>query len=205
MPLFYSHTIDQNTRLAIWHIIEDEAFFLEKVPVRRDITHPHKRLQHLAGRYLLQNLFPDFPIHLIQIADTRKPYLKSESHHFSISHCGNYAAAIVSTVKRVGIDIEQHSERIYKVQHKFLNDEELAMEQAIGVVYPTLIWSVKEAMYKWYSLGEMDFQKHLQVKKIVPKTTNAGRVEAMLCKDKPLPLQLPYLIWNDLVITWVWM
>lgn len=205
MSLFYSHTIDQNTRLAIWRITEDEAFFLEKVPVSRSITHPHKRLQHLAGRYLLQYLFPEFPIHLIQIADTRKPFLENESHHFSISHCGDYAAAIVSTGKRVGIDIEQHSDRIFKVQHKFLTAHEADMQHNIGEVFPTLIWSVKEAMYKWYSLGEMDFQQHLQVQKVVSKTSNTGRVEATICKEDTVPLQLPYVIWNDLVATWVWM
>lgn len=205
MPLFYSHTIDQNTRLAVWHIKEEEAFFMEKVPLSRSITHPHKRLQHLAGRYLLQYLFPDFPIHLVQIADTRKPFLEGESHHFSISHCGDYAAAIVSTSKRVGIDIEQHSERIHKIEHKFFNTGESALDNGIGPIFPTLIWSVKESMYKWYSLGEIDFQQHLLVKKVVGKTEHTGRVDAVLCKEHPVALQLPYVIWKNLVLTWVWM
>jgi 4'-phosphopantetheinyl transferase EntD len=205
LPLFYSHTIDQNTRLAVWRIKEDEAFFLEKVPVSRSITHPHKRLQHLAGRYLLQYLFPEFPIHLIQIADTRKPFLENESHHFSISHCGDYAAAIVSTGNRVGIDIEQHSDRIFKVQHKFLTPHEAGMQHLVGDIFPTLIWSVKEAMYKWYSFGEIDFQEHLQVKKISVKTNNTGRIEATVNKHDPVLLQLPYVLWNDIVLTWIWM
>lgn len=97
MALFYAQTIDEATKLAVWHIEEPESFFLEKVPLSRNITHPVKRCQHLAGRYLLQYLFPDFPVWLIQIADTRKPYLTDDPFHFSISHCGAYAAAIVST------------------------------------------------------------------------------------------------------------
>ena len=47
-----------------------------------------KRLQHLAGRYLLYALFDDFPLEEIVIADTRKPFLENEKYHFSISHCG---------------------------------------------------------------------------------------------------------------------
>ena len=66
MPLFYQQDINETTRLGVWQITEDESFFLEKVPLSREITHPHKRLQHLAGRYLLQSLFPDFPYELIQ-------------------------------------------------------------------------------------------------------------------------------------------
>src|SRR5688572_33506351 len=84
MPLFYQQAVDSETKLAIWKIEEEEQFFLDHVPLQREITHPHKRLQHLAGRYLLQFLFPDFPIRLIQIADTRKPFLEDEAYHFSI-------------------------------------------------------------------------------------------------------------------------
>lgn len=73
MPVFYE-LINDFAKIAIWHIAEDKNFFLKKVPLQREITHPHKQLQHLAGRYLLQYLYPDFPYHLIAIADTRKPF-----------------------------------------------------------------------------------------------------------------------------------
>jgi 4'-phosphopantetheinyl transferase EntD len=205
MPLFYQHNINQTTRLAVWQIDEPEDFFIEKVPLSRSITHPHKRLQHLAGRYLLQYLFPDFPIHLIQIADTRKPYLADESHHFSISHCGKYAAVIVSTSRRVGIDIELHTERINLVRHKFLSKEESELDNPCGELFPTLIWSVKEAMFKWYSLGEMDFRRHFAILAITASSSGIGRVDAVLRKGEPVKMQLPFVYWDDLVLTWVWM
>jgi 4'-phosphopantetheinyl transferase EntD len=205
LPLFYDHTINSSTKLAVWHIKEDEAFFIEKVPLSRKITHPHKRLQHLAGRYLLQYLFPDFPIHLVQVADTRKPFLENDTHHFSISHCGEYAAVIVSTSRRVGIDIELHSDRIQRVQQKFMNAEEFELESNLGEIFPTLIWSVKEAMYKWYSLGEIDFQQHLKVSSIIGTPAGRGHVHATFCKKEPLEMHLPYVTWDNLVLTWVWM
>ena len=121
---FFQNDIDADTRLAVWKIEEEEPFFTEKVPLHRQITHPHKRLQHLAGRYLLQALFPDFPIGLIQIADTRKPFLEDEAYHFSISHCGDYAAVVVSKTKSVGIDIELVSDKIRRIEHKFVNEGE---------------------------------------------------------------------------------
>ena len=96
MPVFFQHQINENTRLGVWKIEESEAFFKGNVPQHRHVTHPHKRLQHLAGRFLLRFLFPDFPYELVQIADTNKPFLPEEQYHFSISHCGVYAAAIVS-------------------------------------------------------------------------------------------------------------
>ncbi|MEO7835325.1 MAG: 4-phosphopantetheinyl transferase, partial [Ginsengibacter sp.] len=95
MPLSYQHNINDSTKLAVWHITENEDFFLEKVTIKNEVTHPQKRLQHLAGRYLLQIIHPDFPLHLIEIAESRKPLLSDGKFNFSISHCGKFAAAIV--------------------------------------------------------------------------------------------------------------
>ncbi|HYM92976.1 MAG TPA: 4-phosphopantetheinyl transferase, partial [Chitinophagaceae bacterium] len=124
MPIFFQHRISETTRLGIWKIEETEEFFKGNVPQHRDVTHPHKRLQHLAGWFLLQFLFPDFPYKLIKIADTRKPFLPGEQYHFSISHCGDFAAAIVSKDRRVGIDIEIPTPKVEKIIHKFLSPKE---------------------------------------------------------------------------------
>lgn len=166
MALFYQQDINDDTRLGIWHITEPEAFFLREVALHRGITHPHKRLQHLAGRWLLRTLFPAFPAELIQIADTRKPFLPDASFHFSISHCGDYAAAIVSRTRRVGIDIEIPQPKIAAIAHKFVNDAEWAgmgrAAQALPDVQAlTTVWSAKEAVFKWYGMGEVDFKKHI--------------------------------------------
>jgi 4'-phosphopantetheinyl transferase EntD len=207
MALFYTQSIDQATKLAIWKIEEPESFFLEKVPLKREITHPAKRLQHLAGRFLLQHLFPDFPIRLIQIADTRKPYLPEDPYHFSISHCGNYAAAIVSTQKRVGIDIEQPTERILRVIRKFLAENEISLivphntEQLVKM--GTLFWSVKEAMFKWYSHGEIDFKEHLLIRGLHFGEENAGLVEGFFAKHQGVPMEVPFRMFDGLVLSWV--
>lgn len=177
MPLFYQHNINQATKLGIWHIEEPESFFLEKVPLKRDVSHPFKRLQHLAGRYLLPCLFPDFPLEEIRIADTRQPFLESEKYHFSISHCGRYAAAIVSRTRRVGVDIELITPRIETVAQKFLSQQEShffnedythfleqwGLRGRVHQEFLTLIWSAKEAIYKWYGQGQLDFKEHMQL------------------------------------------
>src|SRR5262245_20179839 len=146
MPIFFQHQINDTTRLGIWKIEETEEFFKANVPQHRDVTHPHKRLQHLAGRFLLQYLFPDFPYELIQIAETRKPYLPGEQYHFSISHCGDYAAAIVSKNERVGVDIEIPVDKVLRVRHKFLSDEEIRQFGEEDIDQLTICWSAKEAV-----------------------------------------------------------
>src|ERR1700716_2841442 len=157
MPIFFQHMIDAETRFGIWKIEETEQFFLSNVPIQPQVSHPHKRLQHLAGRLLLRFLYPAFPYELIRIADTRKPFLANEEFHFSISHCGDYAAAIVSKSKRVGIDIEIPSPKVERIKNKFLSQHEL---DKFNNTLPTtdsrlltLLWSAKEAVFKWYGDG----------------------------------------------------
>lgn len=210
MPIFFQQQINETTRLGIWKIEETEEFFRSNVPLHRDVTHPHKRLQHLAGRFLLQYLFPAFPYELIQIADTRKPYLPDEQYHFSISHCGDYAAAIVSKDKRVGIDIEIPVEKILKIQDKFLSDFE---KEIFNIQYsifniqpptahyqlPTLLWSAKESVFKWYGDGAVDFRKDIQLQKQNEIT------EMILCffLKNNTRLNIRYHHFDHLVLAWV--
>jgi phosphopantetheinyl transferase len=169
MALFYQHTINGGTKLAVWRIEEPEEFFLEKVPLKQDVSHPYKRLQHLAGRYLLPQLFNDFPLEEILIADTNKPFLEDEQYHFSISHSGNYAAAIVSNHERVGVDIELVTPRIKNIGPKFLNDQEYSFLSnyehlpGLHLELTTILWSVKESLFKWYGEGKVDFKNHIQL------------------------------------------
>lgn len=169
MAIFFQHTINGDTRLGIWKIEEQEDFFLKHVPLKREVSHPYKRLQHLAGRWLLPVLFDDFPLEEIKVADTRKPFLNDEKYHFSISHCGNYAAAIASDTSRVGIDIELITPRLLGIQQKFLNEEEYGFinEWAdfpkIYLELVTMLWSAKESVYKWYGEGKLNFKEDMRL------------------------------------------
>ena len=204
MPLFYQQHINQHTKLAIWKIEESEAFFSSTVPLQREITHQHKRLQHLAARHLLRFLFPDFPYEKILIANTKKPYLENEAYHFSISHCGDYAAAIVSKTERVGIDIEIPTEKILKIAHKFTGNDELEiMDYELNKKQETrntltLIWCTKETMFKWYGLGNVDFIEMLKIKSI-----NENNVidATFITSEESIPLKIHYQIFNPIILT----
>jgi phosphopantetheinyl transferase len=207
VPLFYQQNINETTRLAVWKIAEPENFFLRAVPLQRTITHPHKRLQHLAGRYLLPFLFTDFPHDEIEIADTRKPFLPDEQYHFSISHCGDYAAAIVSSTHRVGIDIEMITPRVDKIKHKFLHPDELAFVNSHATDHSvdllTLLWSAKEAMFKWWGRGEVDFSEVMRTAPFVLK--NTGTLDGAFQKDDfRKQLTLYYELRSELTLVWLY-
>lgn len=216
MPVFFQHQVNETTRLGIWKIEETEEFFLSNVPLQKEVTHPHKRLQHLAGRFLLQFLFPGFPYELIQIADTRKPYLPDEQYHFSISHCGDYAAAIVSKDQRVGIDIEVPNQKAVRIVDKFLSKKEQEMfnfqdsilhSQSFAdspLITPnlqlvTLLWSAKESVFKWYGDGGVDFRKHIQLKKLLE---GSETISCLFTKTNG-ELMIDYREFGHLVLAWV--
>ena len=209
MPLVYQQNINEATKLAVWHIAEKEDFFLKRVPLQKEITHPHKRLQHLAGRYLLTELFDDFPLELIRIADTKKPFLPNEAYHFSISHCGDYAAVIVSSLNRVGTDVEIVSEKVFRIKDKFLSHSEQLM---LGRMYNsefriqnselfTLCWSIKEAMFKWYGLGKVDFKEHMRIDKIAVHS-NEFIAHCIFKKETAVNIIVKGLLFNENILTW---
>jgi len=205
MPLVYQQNINEHTQLGVWQIDEDESFFLNSVSLQSTITHPHKRLQHLAGRLLLKVLFPDFPLELVQIADTRKPFLPGDPFHFSISHCENYAAAIVSRSNRVGVDIEVAQEKIGRIGHKFLTAAEAALlssSQLGDLQSLTLAWSIKEALFKWYANGQVDFKQHLHIDNLTldgEKFTAACR----FTKAKIIPVDAQGILFARNCLCWI--
>jgi phosphopantetheinyl transferase len=210
MPLVYQQNINLYTKLGVWHITEAEIFFLQKVQVQRSITHLNKRLQHLAGRYLLQDLFPNFPHHLILVAETRKPFLTDDPFHFSISHCNSYAAAIVSTQNRVGVDVEVVSEKPVLLQHKFLSLSECLLVEKILANHPSLslaqlitcTWSIKEALFKWYGAGGIDFKQHLVISDIAIDD-NAGYAHCIFTKEQPIYLKVSFIFFNNNCVCWL--
>jgi phosphopantetheinyl transferase len=217
MPIFFQHQINEATRLGIWKIEETEEFFLSNVPLQKEVTHPHKRLQHLAGRFLLQFLFPDFPYELIRIADTNKPYLQNEKFHFSISHSGDYAAVIVSKNQRVGLDIEILSRKAEKIKHKFLSEEEMktfyisknqsaSQLSTLNSQLPTsnsqlltLLWCAKESVFKWYGDGGVDFRKDIQLKK---QHQSSETIDCFFVKNNQ-QITNHYKEFEHLVLVWV--
>lgn len=207
MPLFYAQHINDSARLAVWHIQEEEDFFRKLVTPQTGVSHPHKRLQHLAGRYLLKILEPEFPVKEIAL-DGRRPFLKSNTWYFSISHCGDFAAAVISKKDRVGIDVEMSTEKLIRLKDKFLSGEEqqmLSASEANHLSFQkklTACWSAKEAMYKWYAKGKVDFRKDMVIREI--EEENEGFVfSAVFQKDVVLELRIAVRFYDELCLAWV--
>jgi 4'-phosphopantetheinyl transferase len=162
MPLFREWSSDPFSLAAIWEIGEPEAFFRERTGLSPEIKSEKRRMEHLAGRFLLKHLQEDFPLLTIRPDEHDKPRLEGNQYYFSISHSFPYVAAVVSPYVECGIDIQVWHPHMERLQHKFLSAEEQSYFQNDPKML-TLAWSAKEAAYKWQGRRGVEFIDHLPI------------------------------------------
>ena len=164
MPLFRDFSDDKAT-ILLWKYDEEEDlnpdFLVEKENFEKiKDYHPTKLKELLLVRKILKSVLPNHKI----LYQDRTPYLEPNDFEISVTHSFPYAALAISKNK-VGIDIEPFTSKILKIQHKFLQDEENGfIEKGKEVAYLTLIWSLKESLYKIHHSNYWSLKKHYEVK-----------------------------------------
>lgn len=162
MPIVFQKK-NKVENVVVWKIEESIQFFQKLLPESLRLLPSQiesRNLEYLASRHLLFILTNQ---ENLEKTENNKPFLPGHDYHISISHTTGYAAIILST-KPCGIDIEYDADRLRKIASKFNTDEELkslATENYRTKLYQ--IWCAKEAMYKAYGLGEINFKKDLWV------------------------------------------
>ena len=117
---------------------------------------------------------------------------------------------MVSSLQRVGVDIELVTPKIDNIRDKFLNPEEQLMIANIDSLQFNLLpaalltaaWSIKESLFKWYGDGQVDFKKHLHINRIM-LTSTRGIAACTFLKNKPVNLDVHFLFLNDNCLAWV--
>jgi 4'-phosphopantetheinyl transferase len=167
MPLLLRKTIEKDGTIAVWKISEDAQgllLILKQHGIYADLPfsrNPQRQLEWLTARVLLAELEVK---QKIIYSDLGKPFLEGKDKHISISHSGEYVGVIVHPELHAGIDIEKTGDRIHKVSHKFVNDNErswLSAHSETEQLY--IIWGAKECAFKIFGLGEIDFRDNLEV------------------------------------------
>jgi phosphopantetheinyl transferase (holo-ACP synthase) len=133
--------------------------------------------------------------------ENNKPtlYIDHEKYFISISHSYEYVGIMFSKTHEIGFDIEKIDDRIHRVSHKFLNENE--QKFAESKLSKTLIWSAKESVYKWYGKKELDFKDNMEM--IEFKENTEGEFLSILNKNgvkKELVMQ--YFLIENYVFTY---
>ena len=155
---------ERDRELIVWEIAEPMSYFLSRLPEEMQSLpskNETRNLEWLASRYILTLLVPDARI---SKSKGMKPMLIDDIRYISISHTQGYAACIVSNLP-CGIDIELDHPRITRIAQKFNLPEELELIKDDDKFQTRLyqIWCSKEAMYKAFGLGGIDFKEDLWV------------------------------------------
>ena len=164
MPLFRDFSDDKAT-ILLWKYSEDEELDPEVLVEKENFEkvkdyHPTKLKELLLVRKILKTVLPD---HKILYKD-RTPYLFPNDFEISVTHSFPFAALAISKDK-VGIDIEPFNSKIKRIQHKFLlDDQSHFIEKEKEVAYLTVIWSLKESLYKIHHSNYWSLKKHYEVK-----------------------------------------
>lgn len=191
MPLSYSSQDSLFTHV-IWHCSEDINFFRSKLnltnyelEILAKRKNSKKALEFLCSRLLLRlcKLDPND----LSYNEFGAPILKS-GKFVSISHCKNYVTLLLSN-QSCGVDIETKRKQILNIKHKFLNQTDINNISMENISDITLIWTLKEAIYKLCQYPGINFKDQIFVSTIDIKNNLAnayvdidGSITNLICK-----------------------
>lgn len=165
MPLAKTIIVDKNTIVLVWKITETlqelETIFLSENSTSRlnNMRSESHRKGFISVRHLLKELnYSDADLYY---TSDGKPHLK-DGKKISISHSFEFSTIIISD-KIIGIDIEKNREKIKRIAHKFVGEENVFLKEELLVEQLTVLWGAKESLYKIHPDGGLLFSKHLPV------------------------------------------
>ncbi len=186
MPLVFQKQIDNQSRLGLWKIEENETDLVSSLQLKaheiemmNSLNHGKRLLHWLSTRVLLRTMLQTQYYIDCQIDEHGKPFLPNSNFHISLSHSYDYAAVIISEGKQVGVDIELIKHKIKSIKHKFLSDLELAQKNVGDNTQGLYVcWCAKEAVYKWYGKKGIEFKQHIHIKPF--KLKDAGELQVVV-------------------------
>jgi len=168
MPLYKTITPNSQTIVKIWKIDESYDDLIAPLSLKKEtLTRVlgMKSDMHQRGLLSVRHLLLEFGYKDADLIydENGKPHLK-DGKEISITHSFNFSAVIISDFK-VGIDIEKQRNKIVIIAHKFSDYEldYLNKNDSDYIKKLTVIWCVKESLYKLFATPGVSFKKYFLV------------------------------------------
>lgn len=164
------HRISESACLGVWKITESAATMLDDLHLDEDdrnyagtFKNDLRKKHWLGYRMILREILPSSRLKIIY-DDCGKPLMPFFEGSFSVSHSGDFAAAIASSEADVGIDIEKIRDRVERVAERFLSEEELEWAgTGDRIEKMTICWGAKESLYKTAGNPDLDFREDMRL------------------------------------------
>lgn len=199
--------IDKDCMLGIWKIAETQDELLSMLSKTNQehalkylssIKSNQRGLEWLSSRLLLQLLTNDDKT--VQYTKQGQPLLADNSYQISISHSKDYAVVLLHKYKKVGVDIENYSHRILKIEKRFITEEEY-IDPNNRTLHLILHWCAKETLYKLMNSTSIIFNKHLHIHPF--EIGDKGLIVANeTFTEKGTTFEIYYEVNSDYVLTW---
>ena len=168
MPLYKTITPNSQTTVKIWKITESYEELMQPITLTDNCMNRVSSMKsdlHRRGFLSVRHLLAEFGYTDADLFydDCGKPYLK-DGKHISITHSFTFSGVIISD-HDVGIDIEKQREKIAVIAHKFIGYEfDYLKDTAEDYINKlTVIWCIKESLYKLFATPGMLFRSHFLV------------------------------------------
>ncbi len=142
-------------RIAFWEYVDGEfdqlhhsvAFTAEDNEEFAQLRNTKRKREWLASRCALRSGLAFFE--KVEYLENGKPFTRPSA--LSFSHCLPLAGALLHPAN-AGMDIQLPDEKIVRIQEKFASAQEQTAAASSGnpLIYLTILWSVKEALFKVY-------------------------------------------------------
>jgi len=168
MPLYKTISVNSQTTVKIWKIEEsfNDLFNPEQLkPESLSRVNGMKSELHQRGFLSVRQLLKAFGYSDFDLFydENGKPHLK-DGKEISITHSFTFSGVIISN-KKAGIDIEKQREKIKVIAHKFVDYEFKYLDTLTSdyINKLTVIWGIKESLYKLFATPGMLFREHFLV------------------------------------------
>ncbi len=163
MPL-YKDFSEGDSKILIWRYEETDVLNPDELLEAENLEkiksyHPKKLTEMLMVRKMLKSILPN---HKILYKDNGEPFLEPRDFEISITHSFPCAALAISK-RKIGIDLELMKEKIKLIRNKFILHENAFITEDKEVEYLTIIWSIKEALYKIHHSKYWSLKKHYDI------------------------------------------
>ena len=139
-------SVDSNTLL----LNEENAELIKIKSLQR-------KNEFIGVRQLRNQLIPNKPI---LYNSNGKPFVNKCENHISVSHSSKNICLAISK-SPLGIDIEGIDERVLRIKTKYVNIEDKKYYRYNSVEELTILWTIKECLYKLYDIKGLSFKNDI--------------------------------------------